>query len=59
MSNRKAHLITTALILGLLGFTVSMLLWPFMMVNILAVGILLLFITMIYVVVYDSIKKGQ
>jgi heme O synthase-like polyprenyltransferase len=52
MSNTKAHLITTAILLGLLGFAVSMFLWPFM-------GILLLMVTMIYVVVYDSIKKRQ
>ena len=58
MSNTKAHLITTAIILGLLGFAVSIFLWP-MMVNILAVGILLLMVTMVYVGVYDSIKKRQ
>jgi len=59
MSNTKAHLITTALVLGLLWFIISMLYWPDITIRVLAVGILLLLVAMIYVVVYHSIKGSN
>ena len=55
-TNKAAHIVTTVIMLVLMGGVTSLLLWPFITLKVFAVGIFLLFIYLIYVIIFYQIK---
>jgi len=55
--NTVSHIITAVIMLLLIGGSTSLMLWPSITLKILAVGILLLLVSMVYTVIYYYIKN--
>ena len=56
ITNTKAHLKTTGIMIGLLGFMGSILTWPFLTLKVLATGIAIAALVLTYYVIYSTIK---
>ena len=56
ITNTKAHLKATGIIVGLLGFVGSILTWPLLTLKVFATGIVVLVLALTYYVIYSIIK---
>lgn len=56
ITNTKAHLKTTGIMIGLLGFMGSILTWPWPTLKVFATGIAIATLVLIYYVIYSIIK---
>jgi len=54
--NTKAHLKTTGIMLGLLGFMGSILTWPQVMIKVMVAGTGIAFLALIYYIIYSTVK---
>jgi hypothetical protein len=56
ITNTKAHLKTTGIMIGLLGFMGAILTWPFLTLKVFATGIVIAILALTYYVIYSIIK---
>jgi hypothetical protein len=59
ITNTKAHLKTTGIMIVLLGFMGSILTWPQVMLKVMVAGAGIAFLALIYSVIYCSIRDKQ
>ncbi len=56
ITNTNAHIKTTIIMAGLLGFVGSVLTWPQVMLKVMVAGVAIVTLALIYAVIYSIVK---